>query len=77
MFTQHCTLTPLPICVYFSAGRGGPLLEGEPPLSVSEAGVADALEVLVNRRPRLPPAALEVALTAAAKLTARLPSQVS
>lgn len=38
--------------------------------------MVDALEALLNRRPRLPPAALEVALTAAAKLTARLPSQV-
>jgi hypothetical protein len=59
------------------AGRGGPLLEDEPPLTVTESGVVDVLDSLVNRRPRLPPAALEVALTAAAKLTARLPSQVS
>lgn len=51
-------------------------MEGEPPLTVSEGGVVDVLEALLNRRPRLPPAALEVALTAAAKLTARLPSQV-
>lgn len=43
---------------------------------MSEAGVVDALEALINRRPRLTPAVLEVAITAATKLTARLPSQV-
>jgi len=38
--------------------------------------VVDVLEALINRRPRLTPAVLEVAITAATKLTARLPSQV-
>jgi hypothetical protein len=74
---------PPPFALFFasfrflSTGRGGPLLEDEPPSSVSESGVVDALKSLITRRPRLPPSALEVALTAAAKLTARLPSQVN
>jgi hypothetical protein len=58
-----------------AAGRGGPLLDGEAPQSVSEGDVVGLLETVL-RLPKLAAAAREVALTAAMKLTARLPSQV-
>jgi hypothetical protein len=58
------------------AGRGGPLLDGELPAAVSEADVVGLLEAVL-RLPKLAAAAREMALTAAMKLTARLPSQVS
>ncbi|EFJ49536.1 hypothetical protein VOLCADRAFT_101862 [Volvox carteri f. nagariensis] len=54
---------------------GGPLLEGEPQLAVSDTEVVSLLETVV-RRHRSEPAAVEHALTAAMKLTARLPAQV-
>jgi hypothetical protein len=57
------------------AGRGGPLLDGESAQSISEADVVGLLEAVL-RLPKLAAAAREVALTAAMKLTARLPSQV-
>lgn len=56
-------------------GRGGTLLDGESPQAVGEADVVGLLEALL-RLPKLAAAAREVALTAAMKLTARLPSQV-
>uniref|UniRef100_A0A383VEJ1 AP-1 complex subunit gamma n=1 Tax=Tetradesmus obliquus TaxID=3088 RepID=A0A383VEJ1_TETOB len=55
-------------------GRGGALLDGESPQAVGEADVVGLLEALL-RLPKLAAAAREVALTAAMKLTARLPSQ--
>eukprot|EP00878_Enallax_costatus_P018020 GHUV01018946.1.p1 GENE.GHUV01018946.1~~GHUV01018946.1.p1 ORF type:complete len:448 (+),score=223.83 GHUV01018946.1:2050-3393(+) len=57
-------------------GRGGALLEGEPPVTVSEADVVLLLESVL-RRTKLPAAVKEVVLTAAMKLTARLPTQVA
>ena len=56
-------------------GAGGSFLDGEPPLSVSEAGIVTTLETLL-KRPRLPQGIKEVVLTSLMKLTARLPSQV-
>lgn len=58
-----------------SAGRGGALFESESPVSASEADVVQLLETVL-RRPKLPAAVKEVVLTAATKLTARLPTQV-
>ncbi|KAG2434067.1 hypothetical protein HXX76_007795 [Chlamydomonas incerta] len=55
---------------------GGPLLPGEPPLPVSEADVVSLLEVVL-RKHRAEPVITEHVLTAAMKLTARLPSQLA
>ncbi|GLC40655.1 hypothetical protein PLESTB_000036100 [Pleodorina starrii] len=54
---------------------GGPLLEGEAPLVVSDSEAVSLLETVL-RRHRSEPAAVEHVLTAAMKLTARLPAQV-
>ncbi|GLI68027.1 hypothetical protein VaNZ11_012350 [Volvox africanus] len=55
---------------------GGPLLEGEAPMAVSDAEVVSLLETVL-RRHRSEPVAVEHVLTAAMKLTARLPAQVA
>ncbi|GIL79860.1 hypothetical protein Vretimale_12443 [Volvox reticuliferus] len=55
---------------------GGPLLEGEAPMAVSDAEVVALLETVL-RRHRSEPVAVEHVLTAAMKLTARLPAQVA
>eukprot|EP00198_Chlamydomonas_reinhardtii_P006516 XP_001695852.1 gamma-adaptin [Chlamydomonas reinhardtii] len=55
---------------------GGPLLPGEAPLPVSEADVVSLLEVVL-RRHRAEAVVTEHVLTAAMKLTARLPSQLA
>ncbi|GFR48866.1 hypothetical protein Agub_g10715 [Astrephomene gubernaculifera] len=57
------------------ASMGGPLLEGEPALAVSDADVVSLLETVL-RRHRSEAAVVEHVLTAAMKLTARLPAQV-
>lgn len=56
-------------------GAAGGLLEGEEPLPLSEADVVALVEGAL-RRPKAPAAVREVALTALAKLSARLPGQV-
>ncbi|KAG2453880.1 hypothetical protein HYH02_002086 [Chlamydomonas schloesseri] len=55
---------------------GGPLLPGEAPLPVSEADVVSLLEVVL-RKHRAEAVVTEHVLTAAMKLTARLPSQLA
>ncbi|KXZ55609.1 hypothetical protein GPECTOR_2g1159 [Gonium pectorale] len=55
---------------------GGPLLEGEPPLAVSDGDIVSLLEMLL-RRHRSEHVVVEHVITAAMKLTARLPAQVA
>ncbi|GAX74370.1 hypothetical protein CEUSTIGMA_g1819.t1, partial [Chlamydomonas eustigma] len=56
-------------------GAGGPLLEAEPPLAVSELDIVQLIEV-VAKKSKADSNVREFALTAAMKLTARLPNQI-
>lgn len=54
---------------------GGALLDGEAPLTVSDAEIVGTLEAIIKRT-NLEPVCKQYALTALMKLTARLPAQV-